>query len=495
MTSVCIFQFASSSIHLATSLEILNNEREAKSNNHYCFWGNQTMFPNKMAKMSMGFSQKTPKRISNLVKLSDPSVNFSDRIHFDKQLVEPLLNQFKLQLKDITNLSELYKLKINHIMPGAAIANEIVNHSKNRDIDLTKNINLSMKLIESYLNVYFATKEYLTQNQIKKVYVYNGRFLHERAVWDAAKDLRINVFIFETLRNRFQIRQEGFHDRANNQRVMRNVWLDSGLELQDKIEIGSIYFQDMASKKNKFNLGENTNLVSQKDFIVYYTSSDEEMIGFWDQWTEPLGTQYDCILKLIDIFSQQDEFDLYIKLHPNLINKPKQVFEKMMGIPLKTNSQIILPDSSISTYDLLNKSSGTITIGSTIGIESAFHRRPVLMLADSKYDELGIGEKANNWSDVGDWIRKIKNFSEEDLNQIRIRACIYGFYFSEAGQEFQYVTLKETNISGAWEAINFLDMKISENIIMRIYRKSLSKYKNRFFFFRLNFFSNLGGKN
>ena len=491
MTKVCIFQFASSSIHLATSLEILNNESENKNYNHYCFWANQTIFPNKMAKMSTSFRLKTPKKIRQLVKLADPSVNFSGCIHHDTKLVEPILNQFKLQLKEISSLSELYKLKINQIMPGAAIANEIVNYSKDRDVDLTKIVKLTMKLIESYLLVYFAAKKYLIQNKIQKVYVYNGRFLHERAVWDAAKDLSIEVFIFETLRNRFQIRREGFHDRINNQKVMSQIWLESDLELQDKIAIGSMWFNDMSSKKNIFNLGTNSNLVNQKDFIVYYTSSDEEMFGFWDQWTEPLGTQYDCILKLIDIFSQQDEFDLYIKLHPNLINKPEHILKKMLGIPLKANSRLILPDSSISTYDLLNKSVGTITIGSTIGIESAFHRRPVLMLADSKYDALGIGEKASNWSDVGEWMRKIKNFSEEDLDQIKTRACVYGFYFSRAGQEFRHVTLKETNITGAWEAINFLDMKISENITLRNCRKFLSKYKIRFFFFRLSFFSDL----
>jgi hypothetical protein len=422
-------------------------------------------------------------------------VNFSGRINNDTKLVEPLLTQFKLQLKEISSLSELHKLKINQIMPGAAIANEIVNYSKDRDIDLTKIINLTIKLIESYLIVYFATKKHLIQNKIKKVYVYNGRFLHERAVWDAAKDLSIEVFIFETLRDRFQIRREGFHDRINNQKVMSQIWLESDLELQDKIAIGSIWFNDMSSKKNKFNLGKNSNLVDQKDFVVYYTSSDEEMFGFWDQWTEPLGTQYECMLKLIDIFNQQDEFDLYIKLHPNLINKPEQILKKMVGTPLKAHSRLILPDSSISTYDLLTKSAGTITIGSTIGIESAFHRRPVLMLADSKYDELGIGVKASNWSDVGEWISKIKNFSEEDLDQIKTRACVYGFYFSKAGQEFQYVTLRETDINGAWEAINFLGMKISENIAMRIYRRLLSRYNIAFFFLRLNFLSNLGMRN
>jgi hypothetical protein len=481
MTNVGIFQFASSSIHLATSLEILKNELSDGSDNHYCFWANQTIFPNKMSKMAASIRHTTPKKIKKLVHLADPSVNFLDRVTYEKQFIQKFINHFKLQLKEISNLSELHKLEFEQILPGAAIANEIINYTNDRDVNLTKFEGLIIKLLKSYLVVYFAAKEYLINNKIQKVYVYNGRFLHERAVWDAAKNLKIEVFIFETLRNRFQIRREGFHDRINNQKVMKDVWSKSELELKEKINIGSNWFNDMSSKKNRFNLGENTNFIKQKNFIVYYTSSDEEMLGFWNQWTEPLGTQYECILKLIDIFAQQDEYDLYIKLHPNLINKPKSVLKKLVTIPLNSNSKLILPESTLSTYDLLLKSSGTITIGSTIGIESAFHGRPVLILADSKYDELGIGKKANDWLDVSEWIQNIKNISQHDLDQIKTNACIFGFYYSKAGQDFKYVSLKETSISGAWEAKDFLGVKISENVFLRIYRKIVSKIQIKFF--------------
>ena len=61
---------------------------------------------------------------------------------------------------------------------------------------------------------------------------------------------------------------------------------------------------------------------------------------------------------------------------------------------------LITHDMKFSTYDLMNKSIGTITIGSTTGVESAFYNKPVLLLADAKYDQLNLADKAKDWDDV-----------------------------------------------------------------------------------------------
>jgi hypothetical protein len=480
----CIFQFASSSIHLAASLEILAKKNQNNSDIYFCFWGNQTLLPNKMAKTAASPFGSTPRKILSLIKAANPYAIVSTKLCFNGDWVNAILVQFQAQLNKISDLSELHKLCVDQIKPGAALANEIINRTRDRYVNLSEITELTLNLLKSYLTVYAGTKDFLIQNEITEVYVYNGRFLHERAVWDAARDLKKEVFIFETLRNRFQIRTEGFHDRLNNQKVMKDIWSESDLPLKDKIAEGSTWFNDMSSKKNKYNIGTDFDLINEKDFIVYYVSSDEEMFGFWDQWAEPLGTQYECILKLIDIFNEQSEFDLFIKLHPNLLNKSDSVMKKMMSIPLKSNSRIIMPDSDISTYDLLNKSTGTITIGSTIGIESAFHLRPVLMLADTKYDDIGVGLKASNWSEVKEWIKNVKSIPIYQLEIIKSNACIFGFYYAKAGQDFLHTSLMETSIPGAWEATEFKNIKISENRFLIIFRKIFSKFAISVFFFK-----------
>ena len=158
--------------------------------------------------------------------------------------------------------------------------------------------------------------------------------------------------------------------------------------------------------------------------------------------------------------------------------------KKMMSIPLKSNSRIIMTDSDISTYDLLNKSTGTITIGSTIGIESAFHLRPVLMLADTKYDDIGVGLKASNWSEVKEWVKNVKSIPIHQLEIIKSNACIFGFYYAKAGQDFLHTSLMETSIPGAWEATKFKNIKISENRFLIFFRKIFSKFAISVFFFK-----------
>jgi len=477
MKKIALYQFADTSIHFAVSLEILRSEYLKNNSVYYCNWGQKTLHPVRMAKSWVSLTGKTPKHISKLIRVCAPTVNLSDHLDVDRKWVELMVDGFSSQLKNISDVAKLRTLNIDGIEPGAAVANELVTIIPNRDLNLKSYFDLIILLIRSYLFVYSSTKNHILKNSIEMVYVYNGRFLHERAVRDAALKLNIKCLLFETLRERFQIREEGFHDRINNQKVMIDIWEESKLDLQKKIMLGSNWFEGLRGKKNKFNTSSNTSFSAEKDFFVYYCSSDEEMVGFWDHWTEPLGNQYECILKLIEIFASQDDYQLLIKLHPSLNTKPPSVIKKMISIPTKKNSMLITHDMKFSTYDLMKKSIGTITIGSTTGVESAFYNKPVLLLADAKYDQLNLADKAQNWDDVIVWLRNAKYFEFEEIRKRKINSCIFGFYYSQAGIRFSHTDLTETNVSGAYNAESFMGISIAENKIIVFIRKILSVFK------------------
>lgn len=138
---------------------------------------------------------------------------------------------------------------------------------------------------------------------------------------------------------------------------------------------------------------------------------------------------------------------------------------------------MILPGEEISSYDLLEKSIGSITFGSTIGIESAYYSKPVLVLADTKFDELGIADKPKSWDEVEDWLRTAENLSPATLYDRKINSCIFGFYLDQCGNIFPNTLLEETGKQGAWNAVSFLKFGIHENRIKFSYRKIVSKYK------------------
>lgn len=62
---------------------------------------------------------------------------------------------------------------------------------------------LARILIESYLQIYNAATNYMINNSIDRIFLFNGRFLHERAVWDAARAQGVQVILLKLLRNRY----------------------------------------------------------------------------------------------------------------------------------------------------------------------------------------------------------------------------------------------------------------------------------------------------
>lgn len=477
IVNVAFFQFATSSIHFAASLEILNKEGRLGNQTFYDLLGQTTYFPSRMAKMGEALSGKAPRRLKNLIFKSDPNVTFKDKIEFDEIWVQKHMEEFTRQLNQISNISMLPSLQFDSIKPGAAIANEIITYSKNNDMDLFKNHKLVIFLLRSYLEVYSHTLIAIKVNRISRVHIYNGRFLHERASWDAAKKLCREILIFETTHDRYQQRAEGFHNRVNNQKVMKELWENSTLEISQKINESSVWFKDMRSNVNPFMIRYPKKFISDKKYFVYFSNSDDEVVGFWDEWTEPLGNQFEVVSKLIDIFSNQNTYKLVIRLHPNLLNKPSAVINKWQSLKTNHNSVLIKSGEKISAYNLIDNCVGVINFGSTIGIEAAYYEKPVLVLADCKYDELNIADKLFNWTEIESWIKNAEFSPSELISQRKMNSYIFGFYFRACGTQFLNSNLKKTSYQGAWEADEFLGIKILESNLILNYRKFISKYK------------------
>lgn len=471
-----IFQFAAGSIHFATSLEILKENSLAGDKMFYCLWGSKTKYPGRMSIGFENFSGNPPKIIEKLIKHSDINVNYTSEIVFDHNWVLMMAEKLTILISDTSNISLLRDIDIEGVKPGAALANEITTLTKNREINLSKNIPIVRILIESYLQIYSAATNYIIENNIDRIFLFNGRFLHERAVWDAARAQGVQVMLFETTRNRYFLRKEGFHSRENNQKVMLEHWENSDLSLEKRLEIGSKYFLELRSRLRPFFTETKQDFIINKPYFVYFSSSDDEAVGFWDEWNEPLGAQLECVRNLQIIFDKQNEFELIIRLHPNLKNKSDSQKSGWLAIKDSKSTKIVGPEEQISSYELLDNSVGSITFGSTIGLESAFALKPSLLMADCGYDLLGVVDKAASWTDVSNWISQNHKIANEELVNRKNNACIRGFFIATAGINFNYTTLVDVGL-GAWNATSFDGKKIGDNSIIGKYRKIISRVK------------------
>lgn len=472
--NIGFIQFASGEVHFAAMLEIAHAEFLNDNSIHAGIWGSKTSFPTRMSENFQSLFHRMPRKIKRAITLAAPNCAFTSDIPYNLGWVDFQLQEFRLILKSLENIEDFSRLSANGVNPGPALANEFVTQSKSRNAKLDLNYKMLDDMLTSYLQVYSGTQNWIQNNSISKLFIFNGRFLHERAVWDAANNSGIQTMIFETTRDNLHIRELGFHNRINNQRLILNHWSASPMDLKLKEEISDQWFKNLRTGPNPFTTNSSCSMTLLEEYFVYFSNSDDEAVGFWEQWNQELGSQIDCVKKLVDYFEANQKFKLIIRLHPNLASKP--VTDQLEWSSLKESEfvKIVFPADEVSSYSLIEGSKGVITFGSTIGIEAAYMYKPVMVLADCKFDELGFAFKPKDWEEVSKWLNS--EFTGEDMRRNRELSRSFGFFVMTAGQKFSYSKLSEIGW-GRWTVNSFLGLDFREKYLTRFYRKIILKYK------------------
>lgn len=129
------------------------------------------------------------------------------------------------------------------------------------------------------------------------------------------------------------------------------------------------------------------NLGPKRLCTVFLSSLDEQKIA-GDEWSCETSEN---ILKSIELIERKlhGKYKVVIRFHPNqLTDKTKDyAILKREIIDLK-NVICILPDSRISTYELLEHSDLVVSFGSSISLEAAYIGKLTLMLAKSLWDDV-----------------------------------------------------------------------------------------------------------
>ena len=121
--STAIFQFASGSIHFATSLEILRNISSQNDTMFYYLWGARTKYPGRMSVGFESFSGNPPKLIKELVQHAHINVNLTSQLNFDHNWVLAVTDELSNAISQSSDISMLKDIDVRGIKPGAALAN------------------------------------------------------------------------------------------------------------------------------------------------------------------------------------------------------------------------------------------------------------------------------------------------------------------------------------------------------------------------------------
>lgn len=308
---------------------------------------------------------------------------------------------------------------------------------------------------KTFLDTYFAALRILQREKVDCVYLYNGRFLQERAVWEACLFLKIPIVFYEKFNPSWKNRYFLFVKPTHSPSYRSSIMLDFGRKLKDSDTMlynttGNAWFEDrMLGKTQNYtskqkDSSENT---FTKPFVVFFHSSEDELITT-DLQSKTWGNQVTALNSLVEILDSIGGINLVIRAHPNLLHKSEREIElwKSLGATLESKySWITYVDSEsvTSSYQLISHSECVVTVGSTIGVEAAYWGKKSILIGRAFHEDMGITLNPKCKAQLRELLKY--ELSQEELAAHKSRALDYAVFHEFGGIEFSSVDYRITN--------------------------------------------------
>lgn len=276
-------------------------------------------------------------------------------------------------------------------------------------------------------------------NKFDELHIFNGRFHHCRAVVEVFKDENIGLNYYEIVSyNGFKLlsQPEPIHNFSYRRDLVRTMWQQGP---SNKSELASLFYNNDYRLNDKssttFHGEQIQNLIPEKIKEVrwvYYTSSDDEYESLSDVFVHPIfESQKQGVLWLINEVAKRENTELIIRVHPHKAKKCKEDADWWNSLEGK-NMTLIDSYSKIDTYALAKSSDLVLCYNSTMGLESTYYGKPVIMLGDSFYRGLECGYEPSNVKELTLLLEESKLPPKPKEN------CLpYGYYMYARGIQFK----------------------------------------------------------
>jgi hypothetical protein len=317
------------------------------------------------------------------------------------------LNQFQIEQIDtfmqgiqLTDIASVKALEFDAFDIGTAVMSSVISHLRTPRPDLKKHRTLILNFFRASLEAYLSMLNHLQNKHIELLYAYNGRLAPMRASIRAAEKLKVNYYTHEIgvdLQKYIIYPNALPHSIRLNQQLIREYWEATKPEV--RASNGQAFYQaqeggtlmgghyDFTKKHEKGLLPDNWN--DKKHNIAIFNSSEDEFASIGKEWQGGVySSQFEGIRKIAQAVQNRADIQVYLRMHPNLMNADKRIIRQFDQLN-KANFNIIAPNSSVTTYSLLNASYKVITFSSSVGIEAAYRKKPSIILGRCFYQHLG----------------------------------------------------------------------------------------------------------
>lgn len=337
------------------------------------------------------------------------------------------------------------------------------------------------ELIEHYALVYQLVYrkafQFLESHRPDWIFIFNGRFYREKAIWKAAQDLGIKVKFIERFSPAWEDRYFEFerpvHSIEYRCSIMRNYWAEfsSSKSESEAKNISEKWFLDRSqgvsqafTKEQNLNFKRNTEI---KTLVTFFHSSEDELFST-DLGSTTWNDQIEFLRKLQSELSDYSDLHLLIRVHPNLKHKSSREimrWKEFQSESIRPNVTFVMQDSSIKTYDILKKSDFVITFGSTVGVEASFFGKPSLLVSRAFHESLNVVIPVNGMSELLDILNS--GVKQMEISNLFDNTVQYGLFHALGGVRFRHLKHKEKRSQdpsfylhgfrlGSWKLISFV---------------------------------------
>lgn len=315
----------------------------------------------------------------------------------------PLISNAARMPKSIPHFKTIDKLKKfswNDTPTGADILSSLITATGSTAPNLVAHRKLVKDYITDYVQVYSTALDYLDKYQFEKVYIFNGRFASARAWIRACKARSVTFVTQERLGSPERVTKvtnDGIHNPAAYTRRMREFW-DTNKNIPEIIATARDFFEErpkgqltgwysFVKDQNPEQLPDNWD--TKKQNIAIFASTEIEFIGLPEYFSSgPFPDQRRAYSDLAQAFLPEiDRTHFYLRIHPNSKNDVMRWWDDPIWDQLP-NITIIPPESTVSSYTLMQACEKTVVWITTMGAEATYWGNPSIILGNAFYGGL-----------------------------------------------------------------------------------------------------------
>ena len=335
-------------------------------------------------------------------------------------------------------------------------------------VSLTRNMSYITPEIKKYLDHLLSIqikhieilKEIFKRINPELVYFLNGRFSQYKPLLGVSQLYNINFVCTEGLMFADgEIKKDYFHnniahDMKQNTDHYNKFWYDCD-DKSLRESVGRLFFENRRFGKYAgdkiYTLAQQQGKMpshwdNSKYNIVIFNSSEDEFFSVSKEVDSfsLFKSQLEGIETIINHYKDDPSKHFYLRIHPNLNGIPYSYHTDLYNFNY-TNLTVIPGTSDISTYALMDAADKVIVFGSTMGVEAAYWKKPVICLGYALYNLLNVVHLPKTQNELWEMIEN-KNLPLLEYDN----ALKYGFYYmSEEHPKFKEVQMSLVEIKVA----------------------------------------------